>query len=61
MFAYGFLFSYAEILEDVLQDVGVGDLAGDGAEGGEGGAEVFGQEVGGGEEVDAAAHFGQGL
>ena len=41
------LFPDAEIPKNILQDVGVGDGAGDGAEGAGGEAEVFGDEIGG--------------
>ena len=47
------LFSDAELGEDLAEDFVGGDLAGDGAEGGEGGAEVLRQEVGGDAAVEA--------
>ena len=56
------LFSDAKPSENLSQDFVGGDLAGDGAEGVEGGAEVFGEEVCGGvvaeAEADAAEGFG---
>ena len=52
---FHFLLSDAELLKNILQDVRVGDGAGDGAEGVEGEAEVFGDEVGGGSGCQSEA------
>lgn len=38
-------FPNTKIPEDVFKDIGVGDLAGEGAKGGEGSAEVFRKEL----------------
>ena len=55
------LLADAELAEDVLEDVGGGDFTGDGAEGGEGGAEVFGNEVGGGAGGESGLYCEQTL
>lgn len=52
---FQFSLSDAEVGEDVGEDFGVGDVAGDGTEGTEGETEVFGDQIGGdgGGESDA--------
>ena len=54
-----YLFSDAKPREDLAKDFVCGDLAGDGAEGGEGGAEVLRQEVGGDGAVEAVGDGGK--
>ena len=56
----GASFPDAELGEDLAEDFVGGDLAGDGAEGGEGGAEVLRQEVGGAAGVEAVGDGGEG-
>ena len=56
----GRLFSDAELGEDLAEDFVGGDLAGGGAEGGKGGAEVLRQEVGGAAGVEAVGDGGEG-
>ena len=53
-------FPAAEAGEDLAKDFVRSDLSGDGAEGGEGCAEVFREEVGGKVTVHAVADPGQG-
>ena len=55
------LFPDAESGEDFTEDFVGGDFAGDGAEGGEGGAEVFGKQVGGDAAVQSVADDGEGF
>jgi len=54
------LFTDAELAEDLAEDFVGTDLAGDGAEGGEGCAKVLRQEVGGDVAVETVADGGEG-